>query len=112
MIGIERDTYEADVGSQSSDAIKASFIWCGRRVGKLAVCWPATNSPAKQKDPEGGLCDRGTDYILSAVFVILVDDLDLAIFFLLILSFDLSPFDMLSLSAAGPVEAGHFVSVD
>jgi hypothetical protein len=79
---------------------------------KASRVWPATNSPAKQKDPEGGLCDRGTDYILSAVFFILVDDLDLAILFLLILSFDMSAFDMLSLSAAGPVEAELFVSVD
>ena len=63
------------------------------------------------RPPEGGLCDRGTDYILSPVFFIFVD-LDLAIFFLLILSFDISPFDMLSLWAAGPVVAGLFVSVD
>jgi hypothetical protein len=56
--------------------------------------------------------DRGIDYILSSVFFILVDGLDLAIFFLLILSFDMSPFDMLSLWAAGPVVAGLFVSVD
>jgi hypothetical protein len=55
---------------------------------------------------------RGIDYILSSVFFILVDGLDLAIFFLLILSFDMSPFDMLSLWAAGPVVAGLFVSVD
>jgi hypothetical protein len=33
-------------------------------------------------------------------------------FFLLTLSFDMSPFDLLSLSAAGPVEAGLYVSVD
>jgi hypothetical protein len=66
----------------------------------------------KHRPPEAGLCDRGTDYILSSVFFILVDGLDLAIFFLLILSFDMSPFDMLSLWAAGPVVAGLFVSVD
>jgi hypothetical protein len=53
-----------------------------------------------KRPPEGGLFDRGTDYILSSIFFILVDDLDLAMFFLLIVSFDMSTFDMLSLWAA------------
>jgi hypothetical protein len=74
--------------------------------------WNYAIGVPQTKDRPKAVSDRGIDYILSSVFFILVDGLDLAIFFLLILSFDTSPFDMLSLWAAGPVVAGLFVSVD
>jgi len=67
----------------------------------------------KQKPPRlgGDFCRPvRPDHILSLVFFILAEDLD--IFFLLILFFDMSLLLMLSLCATGPVVAGLFVSVD